>query len=161
MRKMALLTAVVCLISCYGMNAFGQTSHFVGPSKGTTNGAASGPNHMNNMCSSTYTVAAHMCNVEEFVLTAALGANKAMWAQPRFSNCYADSGTPTTCYENGLGWDTPSAISATCDEWRSISGPAGPLTGTIVSNVATTGFSVSDTEPCSNIHYVACCSPEN
>jgi hypothetical protein len=161
MRKMALLVAVVCLISCYGMNAFGQTSHYVGPSAGTTNGAAGGPIRMNNMCSTTYSATAHMCNVDEFVQTASLAQNKALWAQPKFTNCYAESTSFASCYENGLGWDTPSAISASCNEWRSVSGTAGTLTGTVVSNLSSSGFSVSDTEPCSNVHYVACCSPEN
>ncbi len=157
MRKMALLAAVVCLISCYGMNAFGQTSHYVGSSSVTTTGLAGGPARMNTLCSKTYGAAAHMCNVDEFIGTSPLAAKKGLWAQPKFNNCYVDPTTSTaTCYENGLGWDTPSAISASCDEWQS-----GTATGTIVSNLSGSPFNVSDTESCGNLHPVACCSPEN
>lgn len=157
MRNLALFAAVVCLISCYGVNAFGQTSHYIGASKGSTNGAASGITHMNSMCANTFTAAAHMCDVDEFIRTSPMAGRAALWAQPKFTNCYVDPTTQTaTCYENGLGWDTPSAISATCDGWQSKSG-----TGTIVSSLSTSGFNVSDTEPCSNVHYVACCGPEN
>jgi hypothetical protein len=157
MRKTALLAAVVCLISCYGMNAFGQTSHYVGASSTITNGAAGGTARMNTLCVNTFGAAAHMCNVDEFIETSPLAGKAGLWAQPKFNNCYVDSTTfAATCYENGLGWDTPSNISASCDEWQSTG-----VYGTIVTNLSGSTFNVSDTEPCSKSHYVACCSPEN
>ncbi len=159
MRKLALFATFVCLISCYGMNAFGQISRYVGPSAGAgnlTDGAAGGKIGMNTKCYVSYP-GSHMCTVEEFVETEWFpAANKfVMWAQPSFNNCYVDGTGAATCYEKGLGWAIPSAISSDCNEWRSTSG-----NGTVVSNQPASGYSVSDSEPCTNSHRVACCSAE-
>jgi hypothetical protein len=156
MRKLALFATFVCLISCYGMNAFGQTSRFVGPG-GKTDGAAGGKIAMNTKCITVY-AGSHMCTVEEFVETAWLPASNrlVMWAQPSFSNCYYDPGaSAATCYEKGLGWASPSDISSDCNEWQSTSG-----SGTVVSNIAGLGYSVLDSESCANVRNVACCVSE-
>ena len=111
MKKLALFVAVVCLISCFGMNAHAQTttSGFVGLSVGSTNGARSGQPGMNQMCLNKF-VNSHMCTADEFFGTAGLSANQTpvqLWVQPVPHNCVFDSAQgETTCRETGFLRDT-------------------------------------------------------
>ena len=75
MRKPALFAAVVCLISCYGMNAFGASAvpRYLGASTLFTNGANAGQTGMNQACRTTYGVTAHMCRADEFFSSAGTG----------------------------------------------------------------------------------------
>jgi hypothetical protein len=117
MRKLALFAAVVCLISCYGMNAFGQSGRYVGWSSGVTTGdRPAGQAGMNQMCINSFPTS-HMCNVDEFFSTAgtisngiAVANNVQLWVQPALHNClYDGSVNQVTCQEGGTSATVPQS----------------------------------------------------
>ncbi len=173
MRTLAFFGAVVCLISCYGMNAYAQPveqslgPHFVGASRAATTGDAGGVISMNQLCKSSFGNPAHMCNVDEFYSTA--GASRkteglTMWVLPAFGNCvFATTPTPasTICLEQGTAAASPATLGATCSGWTSAAAGSGAPLGTTV-NTFVTGPTVgvtNVTEACDAILPVACCSP--
>jgi hypothetical protein len=154
MRKPAFFAAVVCLISCCGMNADAQPvqqswgAHFVGPSRASTTGDAGGFISMNQLCKNTYGTPAHMCNVEEFYSTA--GATRkseglTLWVRPAFSNCVFSTAAPagTICIEEGAAAGSPATLGATCSGWTS----AAP--GSVGTTVNT--FTVGQTVGVTNV----------
>jgi hypothetical protein len=161
MRKMGLFAAVVCLIFCCSLNAFGQNmdgSHYVGPSNGFTTGARlGGLGGMNNLCRATVN-GAHMCNVDEFISTAALGSsNVQLWVQPVLHNCLYDASLPgVTCQEAGASELVPQTnLFQTCAAWTMGSGS----TGTSVTFTNAAGWTLDTESDCSALHRAACCSP--
>jgi hypothetical protein len=161
MRKMALLAAVVCLISCYGMNAFAQTApHFIGSSAASVKGAHFGQAGMNQACINTFggtagTIAnTHMCSTDEFFNTAGLGGNGVLlWIQPALHNCVSD-GLQVTCQEAGAPAVVPeSNVFLTCGQWTQSTG----LTGTAAIFGTNTGWTLVTGADCSQSHRVACC----
>ncbi len=166
MRMLTLFTAVVCLISCYSMSAYGQTSQYVGPSASTTDGAASGPLGMNDLCAS-YGTTAHMCTAEEFLKTAhTTGTVSAMWAREELTNCVPVAGV-VWCQIVGTHdfWvnipakpNTSTTLLDTlqdCNKWQS---SASSFTGLVVNNLPTTNGTVTSVA-CSETLPVACCAP--
>jgi hypothetical protein len=142
MRKLALLAAVVWLISCYGMNAAAQTwskgavvaTHFVGPSGVRISGGGQGDiGHgdigMNALCQATYGPTAHMCNMDEFSHTAGVvqpppknppSSALFMWIQPSVHDCLVE-GSDVVCSVSDLGRVVYSLASSAC----AVSGPIG------------------------------------
>ena len=170
MRKPAFFAAVVCLISCCGMNAGAQPveqswgPHYVGPSRAATTGDAGGFISMNQLCKNTYGTPAHMCNVDEFYGTA--GATRktegvTLWVRPAFNNCVSSTAAGTICIEEGTAAASPATLGATCSGWTSAAAGSGAPLGTTV-NTFTIGPTVGVTnisEACDTILTVACCSP--
>jgi len=175
MRKLALLAAVVCLISCYGMKVDAQTvSHYVGPSKAIVSGAvAGGPLGMNELCVQTYGSTAYICNVKEFLHTATptkTTLNKgsvpnALWANPEFENCtYDSSSDQVNCVVPGLNFGLKSALfppndpSVNCKFW---SVAEGTYQGTVVYVGASGTYErwPATLFPCSSSFPIACCKP--
>jgi hypothetical protein len=115
MRKLALLAAVVCLVSCCGINAQAQLygapvpGVYVGPSSGTTTGAAGGGlPHMNSLCAN-YGSRAHMCTSAEFFQSAQFTAaqagelgGKGMWIEPSVHDCMYLVGGTVLCLVVGV-----------------------------------------------------------
>src|SRR5208283_3574614 len=173
MSKMAFFAAVICLISCCGMNADAQPveqswgPHYVGPSRATTTGDAGGVISMNQLCKNTYGTPAHICNVDEFYRTAGVtrrAVGTTLWVQPAFGNCvFITTPSPgtTVCLEQGTAAASPATLAATCSGWTSAAaGPGAPF-GTTV-NTFTIGPTVgvtNITEACDTFLPVACCSP--
>jgi hypothetical protein len=172
MKKPAFFATVVCLICCYGISADAQSvvqvwpSHFIGPSKATTDGNAGGVISMNQLCMNTpkFGSAAHICNVEEFYGTAGVTTKAGgitMWVRPAFGNCVFNTTifpADTICLETGTLPADPKTLGATCNGFTS---NALADLGTTV-NTFTTGTSVGVTnvaETCSSSLPVACCSP--
>ena len=168
MRKPAFFAAVVCLISCCGLNANAQPveqswgAHFVGPSRAATTGDAGGVISMNQLCKNTYGTPAHMCNVDEFYRTAGVtrrAVGTTLWVQPAFGNCvFITTPSPgTVCLEQGTAAASPATLAATCSGWTSAAGSLGTTvnTFTIAPNVGVTNI----TEACDTLLPVACCSP--
>lgn len=157
MRKLASIAAVVCLISCCGMNAFGAGAapRFEGASAGYTNGDRVGQSGMNQECRATYGTTSHMCNADEFFSTAGTGANgAALWVQPSVSNCAYD-GTQVACQEGGASTLVPqSNLFLTCGGWTSASGNNG--TSAVYSTA--TGWTLLTDSDCNAQRRVACCT---
>jgi hypothetical protein len=158
MKKLTLLAAVVCLISFYGMDAFGQTAitKYVGPSStqitgGARPGQAGG---MNQQCIAAYGTGAHMCTVDEFYITAGTSTNGAQqWVQPVLHNCVFD-GTQVMCQEAGASQSVPEAnYYFTCGGWTLSSGDLG----TTVAYSTQAGWVLNVEADCSVPHKVACC----
>ncbi|MGA2937054.1 MAG: hypothetical protein ABSF52_08155 [Syntrophobacteraceae bacterium] len=170
MRKLALLAAVVCLICCCGMNAEAQTwttgavstYHYVGPSKGSTDGNAHGIVGMNALCQATYKATAHMCNTDEFFQTAAVPKGgqlnpATMWIQTAFHECIYD-GYNVMCWMSGMGRIAESPWANSCTytaEWTS-NDPS--LSGSILVGGSGYGAGMSN-QPCNSSYPVACCAP--
>ena len=158
MRKSALLAAVVCLISCYSINAFGQrVVRYVGPSSLATKGAHAGEAGMNQMCRNTFNGNARMCHVDDFFYSAGIGTSEGqqLWVQPSLSNCVND-GSQVMCQEAGVAIaPVPEAnwILDTCSTWT-VSAPGSNGATVLYSN--TTGWTLTVAD-CSTSHRVACC----
>ncbi len=172
MRKLALFAAVVCLISCYGMNANagnGTTYVYVGNSTSTV-GARSGLAGMNQTCRNTI-AGSRMCTADEFFGSIGIPSSQTnqgatmLWVQPSLNNCvYDPSQSATMCMETGLlppassttwPFEPATTLGVNCAVWTS---KLGTDTGTVVS--FTTGASggwETTTDVCSNSHKVACC----
>ena len=160
MRKLAFFAAVVCLISCYGMDAFGQTltTRYMGPSNNAnTGGARPGQaGGMNQACITAYGNTAHMCTVDEFFGSAGTANNNLqLWIQPAVHNCVFE-GTQVTCTEAGTSQPVPEAnLYFTCGNWTLSSGDLG----TTVEFVKGSGWVLNVEADCSQSHKVACCKP--
>ena len=158
MRKLALLAAVVCLISCWGMNAEAQTTGvYQGVSNASTTGANQGRPHMNVLCQNTYGASAYMCTVDEFFSTAGsvTGTAPHLWIQPVLHNCVYD-GAQTMCQEAGLStpFESATTLYTTCSAWTSATGD-----GTSVIFKSGTGWELMNETPCNSSLKVACCQP--
>jgi hypothetical protein len=184
MRMLALFAAIVCLISCYGMDANGQTevqSSFVGASLSVTNGTAGGIIGMNQLCKESWGASAHMCTWDEFYHSAgtlnptppspvpklpngALG----LWASTSWHNCFfSTAASKLECQESDTdSWVVPPApLAANCSLWSSnASGASGSaviiqIQYTLFSrnvNVLSQSFGFV---PCATVMPVACCAP--
>jgi hypothetical protein len=168
MKKLALFTAtVVCLISFYGMNAYGQViTRYLGPSGGTINGAGTLA-RMNTACQTTYgTAAAHMCDVDVFFATATVpGQNRTLWIQPAVHNCVWN-GTETMCEEAGATAQvSESNAHQTCNStpgpWTSASGFSGTTVSFTTGADAVNGWVLNTSADCSVANQVACCQSQN
>jgi hypothetical protein len=176
MRRLALLAAVVFLISWSGMSAEAaeptwstgavQASHYVGPSKSKNDGDTHGIVGMNYMCQQTYGNTAHMCNVDEFFGSSAIAKGAAaapqMWIHPSVHDCLVESsGGAVTCREADLGRDQESTLLQACS-------PA-PGVNSWTMNSEVSGMSVEAAggvnnaflmpQLCSKSLPVACCAP--
>jgi hypothetical protein len=176
MRKLALLAAVVCLISCYGMHADGQTvvqSSFVGASVSATNGSAGGIMGMNQLCKLSFGSTAHMCTWDEFYHSAGAllrtpaspvpalpNAALGLWASASWHNCFL---TPVVgkfeCQESFTdSWVAPPVpSSASCSSWSTTaSGTSGSAVIIQTLGVLSQSFGFV---PCATSMPVACCAP--
>jgi hypothetical protein len=158
MRKLVLFAAVVCLISCYGVNAFGQNVRYVQspPTKFAANhGGLTG---MNQTCINNYGGTAHMCTTSEFFATAfapGAGAVFNAWVQPALHDCYSDpnNGGDIYCLEGGSSTPVPvSNLTMDCSGWSSTSGD-----GTAASYNSTTGWTLVNPTCISGPYRIACC----
>jgi hypothetical protein len=169
MRKLALFATVVCLISCYGMNAEGQTvtlawgSHYVGPSKSKTEGDTHGTVGMNQLCQTAYGTTAHICTVDEFFQSAAFAESSAgapeMWVQPSFTDCVYDTGKEeVTCRMAEVGRVVESMYDLSCLHWTTSN---QGYSGTVIVDTSGTSASgaVVTSGNCGKSELVACCAP--
>lgn len=174
MRRLALLIAVVCLISCHGMNAEAaeptwstgtvSASHYVGPSKSTTVGSTNGRVGMNAICQKTFGATAHMCNTDEFFETAAFSVTSPppeMWINPVFQACVFDPNLNYVACR--VGWTAllvqQGAWVQTCNDWTSNSDSVYGLAIT-TALVSIEDFYVTVAPlTCGFAHPVACCAP--
>ena len=168
MRKLILLTAVVCLISCCGMTAWSQPSEvesglsrYVGPSKAKTDGNAGGMLGMNALCQASFGTTAHICTLDQFYWTAAAKPTEVlptMWIMPSYHNCVYDPAIPGIVCQLGIsqGWFEPvqSVTNFECNSWgSSISSDTG------LSVFFTSGTSTVVQDTCDSKQHVACCAP--
>jgi len=183
MRKLALFAAIVCLISCYGMNANGQAivtqPSFVGASVSVTNGDAAGITGMNQLCKQTFGSPAHMCTWDEFYHSAGTlsvtppspvprlaNGSLGLWASASWHNCYLPSATSKLSCEasDTDSWMNPPApLAANCSLWSSsVSTASGSA---VIIQIQQTAFTQSVLSqsfgfvPCETEMPVACCSP--
>jgi hypothetical protein len=122
MKKLALLAAVVFVVSCHGVIAVAQTlDHFVGPSYGWVSGNSQGRPGMNYYCQNAYGPTAHMCDTDEFFQTAAvkpgslipnLGPAPYMWVHPVFHNVYWMPCNVQPCYGGSLSFTVYGCFAA-------------------------------------------------
>lgn len=166
MRKLALFAALVCLISCFGMNAFGQTGSYVGitpPSaayKGNPTGGLAG---LNSSCSSSFS-GSHMCTTTEFFATVSFipGAPPlTVWVQPAVHDCFNDITNPDStansiyCQEGGSSSTVPvSNLFINCDGWSSSSASG---TGTAATYTTPTRWTLVYSASCNTARRIACC----
>ena len=173
MRKLALFVTVVCLISCYGMNADAQTTaSYLGLSAKTT-GAHGGQPGMTQLCRATFAGTAHMCTTDEFFSLAGGQASQGdiqAWVQPVLHNCVWN-GSDVLCQEAGfvgLTVPPPSLLSTpfesagtlynSCTEWTSdVAGQKGTSAQHVSGTGAGTGWFLNPATDCSTTLKVACC----
>ncbi len=173
MRKLALLAAVVCLVFCCGIDAQAQLygapvpGVYVGPSSGTTTGAAGGLPHMNSLCAS-YGSQAHMCTSAEFFQSAQFTAaqaselvGKGMWIEPSVHDCMYIAGKAVVCLVDGLyGLQEYFGAASVCADSSSFPWSSATGNGTIVSHVSSSAGIALGHALCSGPAYpVACCGP--
>jgi hypothetical protein len=184
MRKLAVLAAVVYLISCIVMSAEAQrwntgavtTDHYVGASNGWNDGNVHGLVGMNALCTATFGPTAHMCNVDEFFSTAhykkVVASATPMWIQPSLHNClYDNSANGVTCTQDDLLSDSgtgPGMVRMLESELiahGTCQGSAGRWTN---ASSTSTGLAVAGSAgsgaytfwgPCDAPIQAACCAP--
>jgi len=180
MRKLALFAAIVCLISCYGMNANGQAivtqPSFVGASVSVTNGDAAGITGMNQLCKDAFGSSAHMCTWDEFYYSAGTlpqappspvpalpNGSLGLWASTSWHNCYFSSKLECQASDTASWVQPPAPLSANCSVWSSrASGATGSAViiqiqrGVFSQSVLSQSFGFV---PCATVMPVACCSP--
>ncbi len=184
MKKLAFFAAVVCLISCCGLNAFGQqVTSYVGPSARALPASNICMSGMNQFCWATFGGTSHMCTTDEFFATARIpaGNNFYLWVQPSVTNCVYDqsppapltagvycqeAGSPTLVPQSNVFQNCPGG-SGTSGAWTANSGQ----NGTSVSSVTQRGgWTLHTDTDCSGTVFpsgaaagayyrVACCSP--
>ncbi len=173
MRKLALFTTVVCLISFYYMHAHAQQQaawdttvqgyHYVGATTTKYFGGPGGRTVMNSRCQPVYGPTAHMCDVDEFFSTSNLPApagTTTLWVQPKLSNCVYN--TAIVCQEAGFtgtagsgGFTPADELNVTCTEWTDLNGTAG----TTVQGTRSVGWLTNNLAPCNVKNAIACCAP--
>ncbi len=152
MKKLAFFAAVVCLISCCGLNAFGQQApYYVGPSARAFPGPTIGMSGMNQYCWATFGTNSHMCTTDEFFATARIpsGGNFYLWVQPSVTNCVYDpapaAGTVPPALVGVAGVYCQEAGASTLVPQSIVFQNCNPGTGTSgawTANSGTTGTSV-------------------
>ncbi|HYA41231.1 MAG TPA: hypothetical protein VEF34_08005 [Syntrophobacteraceae bacterium] len=171
MRKFALLAAVVCLVSCYAVNANAgnpswtsgavASDHYVGFTTATTNGNAHGEVGMNNLCQAKFGPTAHICTAGEYFSTAsATGPIQEKWLQPSVSNCVSSSTSPyVMCQVPTISDGTfidPTDWVHSCQGWTSV---LHTDYGAAAEAGTDTYAHLSNTTTCDTKLPVACCAP--
>ncbi len=186
MRNLALVAALVCLVSCYGTNAPAQTwskgavaaAHFVGPSGVRIYGGGQGDIGMNALCQATYGPTAHMCYMDEFSHTAGAvqpppknppSSALFMWIQPSVHDCLVE-GSDVVCSVSDLGRVAYSLAYSACAVSGPIAGGAMVSYPWSTSNPSVYGWVVEVPtdrslppsmilQTCDSYINVACCAP--
>jgi hypothetical protein len=183
MRKLALLAAVVCLLSCYGRPALATEAqwsesvfrdHYVGPSTSKTTGAAGGWVGISGMCQNTYGPTAHICTMDEYFISAPGPAtpSEKLWVWPSYHNCVYDTvkselycqcggsstwvnmGPPSGFLATGAATGSPNEERFSCSSYTDGTSAA---TGWVID--LTLGPKTAGRVSCIASLHVACCTP--